>query len=78
VARTGEIGTIKILNAERVQDGVERLTFAAGAAAIEHVQSTEDDLLAAAETFDVSPTRCPRLPSGSSRSGRTARRPSRT
>jgi len=59
VARTGEIGTIKILNAERVQDGVERLTFAAGAAAIEHVQSTEDDLLAAAETFDVSPNEVP-------------------
>ncbi|MFC3477790.1 alanine--tRNA ligase [Halobacterium litoreum] len=59
VDRTGEIGTIKILNAERVQDGVERLTFAAGAAAIEHVQETEDDLLAAADTFDVAPDEVP-------------------
>jgi alanyl-tRNA synthetase len=59
VNRTGEIGTIKILNTERVQDGVERITFAAGDAAIEHVQSMEDDLLAAADTFDVSPDEVP-------------------
>jgi alanyl-tRNA synthetase len=29
--RTGQIGTIKILRTERIQDGVERITFAAGA-----------------------------------------------
>jgi len=54
VKRTGDVGLIKILNTERIQDGVERLTFAAGTAAIEHVQEREDALLAAAETFDVS------------------------
>jgi len=59
VARTGDIGTIKLLNTERVQDGVERLTFAAGAAAIEHIQSMEDDLLDAADTLDVSPEDVP-------------------
>ncbi|MDR5656211.1 alanine--tRNA ligase [Halodesulfurarchaeum sp. HSR-GB] len=59
VARTGEIGAIKILSTERVQDGVERLTFAAGEAAIEHVESMERDLLAAAATFDVSPADVP-------------------
>ncbi|AAG20397.1 alanine--tRNA ligase [Halobacterium salinarum] len=59
VARTGEIGSIKILNAERVQDGVERLTFAAGAAAVEHVQGQEDDLRAAAEVLDVTPAEVP-------------------
>jgi alanyl-tRNA synthetase len=59
VKRTGEIGTIKILNAERVQDGVERLTFAAGEAAIEHVQEMEDDLFAAADAFDVAPAEVP-------------------
>ncbi|MGM0371310.1 MAG: alanine--tRNA ligase [Halobacteriota archaeon] len=59
VARTGEIGAIKILSTERVQDGVERLTFAAGEAAIEHVESMERDLLAAAATFDVSPAEVP-------------------
>ncbi|GGL46549.1 alanine--tRNA ligase [Halocalculus aciditolerans] len=59
VSRTGDIGTIKILNAERIQDGVERLTFAAGEAAIEQIEETEDYLLEAAATFDVSPREVP-------------------
>jgi alanyl-tRNA synthetase len=57
--RTGEIGSIKILSTERVQDGVERLAFAAGEAAVEHVQAMEDDLRAAAEAFDVDPEEVP-------------------
>jgi alanyl-tRNA synthetase len=59
VGRTGDIGTIKILSTERVQDGVERLTFAAGDAAIEATQRTEDALYGAAETLDVSPAEVP-------------------
>jgi len=59
VSHTGDIGTIKLLSTERVQDGVERLVFAAGAAAIESIQATEDALLAAAETFDVDPAEVP-------------------
>ncbi len=59
VARTGDIGTIKILNTERVQDGVERITFAAGTAAIEHIQTSEDSLLTTAATFDVAPSAVP-------------------
>ncbi|WP_245242731.1 alanine--tRNA ligase, partial [Natronococcus sp. JC468] len=59
VARTGEIGTIKVLNTERVQDGVERITFAAGEAAIEATQETEDALYGAAEILDVSPEDVP-------------------
>ena len=59
VARTGEIGSIKILSTERVQDGVERLTFAAGEAAVEHVQEMERSLQGAAETFDVTPSEVP-------------------
>jgi len=59
VKRTGDIGTIKLLNTERVQDGVERLTFAAGVAAIEYLQDMEDDLFAAADTFDVTPSDVP-------------------
>ena len=59
VLRTGDIGTIKILSTERVQDGVERLVFAAGDAAIEATQRTEDALYSAAETFDVSPQAVP-------------------
>jgi alanyl-tRNA synthetase len=59
VARTGEIGSIKIRSTERVQDGVERLTFAAGEAAVEHVQAIERSLQATAETFDVTPEEVP-------------------
>ncbi|WP_255151592.1 alanine--tRNA ligase [Halorarius halobius] len=59
VARTGDIGTIKVLSTERVQDGVERITFAAGDAAVEATQRTEDALYQAAETLDVSPQEVP-------------------
>ncbi|NHN46084.1 alanine--tRNA ligase [Halostella sp. JP-L12] len=59
VNRTGDIGTIKILSTERVQDGVERLTFAAGEAAIDGTQETEDALHEAAEVLDVSPQEVP-------------------
>jgi len=59
VARTGDIGTIKILNTERVQDGVERITFAAGEAAIAATQEKEDALYEAAEILDVSPADVP-------------------
>ncbi len=59
VLRTGDIGTIKVLSTERIQDGVERLVFAAGDAAIEATQRSEDALYAAAEAFDVSPQEVP-------------------
>jgi alanyl-tRNA synthetase len=59
VSRTGDIGTIKLVGTEPIQDGVERITFAAGAAAIEHVQKLEDALLSAADTFDVAPEAVP-------------------
>ncbi|SEW26237.1 alanine--tRNA ligase [Natrinema salifodinae] len=59
VARTGDIGSIKVLNTERVQDGVERITFAAGEAAIESTQVKEDALYEAAEILDVSPEEVP-------------------
>ncbi len=59
VARTGDIGAIKLLNAERVQDGVERLTFAAGEAAIEATQQKEDALYEAAAILDVAPDEVP-------------------
>ncbi len=59
VDRTGSIGAIKILSTERVQDGVERLVFAAGDAAIEATQRTEDALYDAADVLDVSPTEVP-------------------
>ena len=59
VARTGDVGAIKLLNTERVQDGIERLAFAAGEAAIEATQDTEDALVGAAEAFDVTPGEVP-------------------
>ena len=59
VKRTGDIGFIKILQTERVQDGVERFVFAAGDAAVDAVQESEDYLLETARTFDVSPPEVP-------------------
>jgi alanyl-tRNA synthetase len=59
VARTGDIGTIKILGTERIQDGVVRITFAAGDAAIQATQDTEDRLTETAETLDVAPEEVP-------------------
>ena len=59
VARTGNIGTIKLLSTEPVQDGVERLVFAAGEAAIEATHREENALYEAAEALDVDPQDVP-------------------
>jgi alanyl-tRNA synthetase len=59
VNRTGDIGAIKVLSTEPVQDGVERISFAAGEGAIEATQRTEDALYGAAEVLDVSPPDVP-------------------
>ena len=40
--RTGDIGFIKIVKVERIQDGVERLEFLAGEPAIKFIQLRED------------------------------------
>jgi alanyl-tRNA synthetase len=53
VARTGDIGAIKLLNTERIQDGVIRLTFAAGDAAIDATHQAEDALYETADLYDV-------------------------
>jgi alanyl-tRNA synthetase len=42
--RTGEVGFIKITKAERIQDGVERLHFVAGEAAVEYLHSMDSEL----------------------------------
>jgi len=44
VAKTGEIGLIKIVKVERIQDGVSRLIFKAGFPALKYVQEIEDVL----------------------------------
>jgi alanyl-tRNA synthetase len=38
---TGELGFIKILHTERIQDGVERIVFVSGVPAISHVQKMD-------------------------------------
>ncbi|MDD1724293.1 MAG: alanine--tRNA ligase, partial [Methanospirillum sp.] len=52
-AYTGDIGMITIIRVEHVQDGVERLEFAAGIAAIQYKHRQEDILNKAAEAFSV-------------------------
>lgn len=42
--RTGQVGTIKILRTERIQDGVERIIFAAGTQALRAVEEQERKL----------------------------------
>ncbi|MFB6298157.1 MAG: alanine--tRNA ligase [Salinirussus sp.] len=59
VDRTGDVGAIKILGTERIQDGVIRLTYAAGKAAIAATQETEDALSEAANVLDVRPQAVP-------------------
>ena len=59
VTRTGDVGAVKLLSTERVQDGVERLTFAAGDAAVEATQRTEDALYDAADVLDIAPQEVP-------------------
>lgn len=46
VRRTGEIGLLKITKSERIQDGVVRLEFVSGRAAIEYIQQQESDMSA--------------------------------
>ncbi|WP_010479887.1 alanine--tRNA ligase [Thermococcus zilligii] len=56
---TGLIGPIKILRTERIQDGVERIIFAAGEAAINWMQETEGIIKKTAEIFRVPPEKVP-------------------
>jgi len=52
---TGEVGFVKILHTERIQDGVERIVFSAGPQALRSVQENERILLKASEILDVPP-----------------------
>ncbi|MHB8585292.1 MAG: alanine--tRNA ligase [Thermoplasmatota archaeon] len=60
VRSTNEVGPIKILKSERVQDGVERLEFSAGLAAVNAVQRQESTLREAAEILGVTPDQVPK------------------
>jgi len=50
---TGEIGMIKIIRIEHIQDGIERLEFAAGMAAVEYVQQMEKTIAEASSVLSV-------------------------
>lgn len=54
VNKTGEIGLIKILKTERIQDGVVRLEFVSGSKALQYVQSQDSQLLHIAQSLGSS------------------------
>lgn len=56
VDRTGDIGMLKIVKREGVQDGVERITFKCGEAAVKYVQERERMLREAAGAILVPET----------------------
>jgi alanyl-tRNA synthetase len=53
VRNTGEIGLIKILHTERIQDGVERIIFAAGKQALKAIQKDEQLLRRVSEKLNA-------------------------
>ena len=55
VNNTAEIGMIKIVGIERLQDGVERIRFCAGGKAIEYIQKQEKMLKDAASLLGTQP-----------------------
>jgi alanyl-tRNA synthetase len=56
---TGEVGAIKVIRVEHIQDGVERIEFAAGIAALYHMQRTERLLSDASGVLSVQPENLP-------------------
>jgi len=56
-SRTGEVGLIKIIRTERIQDGVERVEFAAGEAALDFVRQQERELARSAAVLRATPER---------------------
>ena len=59
VQYTGDIGQIKILHTERIQDGVERIEFAAGDSAVKQTQKREELLYNASSALRVTPEHLP-------------------
>jgi alanyl-tRNA synthetase len=60
VEHTGDIGMIKITRTERIQDGVERIEFSAGEAAVEAVQRNDDLLKESSGIFKVEAEQLPK------------------
>ena len=59
LSRTGECGPIKILRTERIQDGIERLEYAAGEAAVEAIQAQEELIRKSAAVVKVPSEKLP-------------------
>ena len=58
--QTGDIGLIKITKTERIQDGVERIEFSAGEAAVEAVQHNDNILKESSDVFKVTLEQLPK------------------
>ena len=58
-SKTGEVGPIKILRTERIQDGIVRIEYSAGEAAVLAVQAQEELIKVAAATLKVPPEKLP-------------------
>ena len=56
---TGEVGAIKVIRVEHIQDGVERIEFAAGIAALYQMQQIERLLSDASGVLSVQPENLP-------------------
>lgn len=59
VSNTGLIGPIKLIKTERIQDGVERIEFSAGEAAVKRWEERDDLLNKSSEALRVSPEQLP-------------------
>ncbi|MCL2688144.1 MAG: DHHA1 domain-containing protein, partial [Methanobrevibacter sp.] len=60
VSNTGDIGLIKINKTERIQDGVERLDFSAGIAAVQSMQTNDEHLRDSSDIFKVTAEQLPK------------------
>jgi alanyl-tRNA synthetase len=56
---TGEVGVIKIIRVEHIQDGIERIEFTAGLAAIFYMQHLENIVASSSEILSVQPDNLP-------------------
>ena len=61
---TGEGGLIKVVKAERVQDGVERLEFVAGEAAVEYMHRMDSELNELSEALGTQRENLPKVARG--------------
>lgn len=59
VRHTAEVGPIKVLRSDAIQDGVHRIEFSAGMAAVRRIQERDMLLAKAAETLGVKPDQLP-------------------